>query len=380
MDRLEAWKEDVVQCARETRGLDLRPGVLISGSKVPRVAELLARHSSPDGAAPEVVLAAAIQLAVELFDLGPTRAMFGLRLRAEVAARSAGAELNRHGLGLHATEIERLAAALIQQARHPQGPELLIAVVAGRARSRLSEVAEVYLSLPGPTHRQPSLEGDIDAYKGAIEEGLHVGGTEIGMRLVLATPGQPARDSAELLSGCRSGLRHAVLHLVLGCCGGTTGTGREAQGSIERRRPIVWLVPPGDDAPRSVDVAALEAHVEILHFTDADDLRRKIADAVVRYTHPMHQLQAEKDLFPDWLLKLHFLLRRQFMRLELSNELLAAVRMHPGRLSALLADPYVLYHEASLAELDVLGDLLSVDVAALRDELRRGDGGWRHAS
>lgn len=65
-------------------------------------------------------------------------------------------------------------------------------------------------------------------------------------------------------------------------------------------------------------------------------------------------------------------MRRRWMRLDVTAESLATIRIGVERVNLLLTKPLALYTEASVSELDALASLLDIDIFIARNALSNG--------
>jgi hypothetical protein len=266
------------------------------------------------------------------------------------------------GWSFGAEAVDELSAALERNESHAGVVRHLVAVGPDRSIDVLN--AEVYVSVPF-SGRSAATTRMLDRWVAEIEEALEVAGREIGVDLFLRAPGLIGRAPEELRRIVRSGLRRSVLHVVVGAGRGSTGIGREVTASIAHRRPVVWLVPPGDDVPTSIAVSAEEANLEIVPVSAIDEIPGAVIGAVKRNELAIRQLLREKDQIPVAVIELQEELRKRWMR-KASPELLKAARISRERAVLLLTDPFALFHETSVSELDAFASVLGLDVLAVQ--------------
>jgi hypothetical protein len=308
------------------------------------------------------------ELALTIFRLRPLRwwirrspGLVAAATAAEVL-RTVGwaispAELNRLGNEITRGESPAYLAVRLLAARVVPGPEALD--------------AEVYLSVP-VSNTTPGQRSLAASWGQAIEEELEALAGPTGLRLFMRAPGLHERDVSERRDLARSGLHRSVLHFVVGIGGGTPGIGIETHGSMCRRRPVIWLLPPGESAPQSIHSAAIEADVEIIEVPSKNDLPGIVRDRVMANLGTMRELLREKDTVPVALLELQEEMRKRWMRLDVTPENLATLRMGVERVNLLLLNPLVLYNEASVSEMDALASFLGIDIFIARKALMGG--------
>ena len=220
--------------------------------------------------------------------------------------------------------------------------------------------AVVYLSVP-VSNRTPAMYRTFALWASEIEEELELLGVQHGLNLFLHVLGLGQRDENELRSSARLGLRDAVLHLVLGAHGGTSGVGRELQASIARRRPVGWFVPPGERAPQSVRAAVPEADITILPFSDVKQLRAGVRSVVSQKLTKMLEMLTERGSIPGGITAMQDELRSRWARCD-TDAVLARARVTPDRAKLLLMDPFAVYHETTLSEFHAFASALGVDI------------------
>jgi hypothetical protein len=352
---LDQWLQLVEHVTRLRRSAAVRPARL----DAVRIALGTARLGGHEP--PEVMARAAAQLARAIFDARPL-VRWPRQRQGPVAAATAAELLRTVGWSISVAQLERFATEIESNATVAN---LALRLLAARiAPEPCAQDAEVYLSVPrsnGGSRRQP-----LSASWGrAIEEELELLQQETGLRMFLRAPGLYERDRAEIRQTARSGLHRSVLHIVIGAGGGTPGIGFETCASMCRRRPVVWLVPEGDKAPQSIEVAADEWDVAILRVSSEDEVRAATRTQVGAKLPAMRDLLREKDTVPVAIMELQSEMKKRWMRFD-SPEQLVRTRVSPERAAALLTEPFVLYHEASLSEIDALGSLLGIDIFAAR--------------
>jgi hypothetical protein len=305
---------------------------------------------------------AAAELALAIFALRPLRAWLKKR-QAFIAAATAVDLLRAYGWSVDSGSLDRLGEAI---ERSESVAYLARRLLAARLLPPPdSSDAEVYVSVPisGVTATKRSLAASWTAI---IEEELEKLEVLTGIRLFVRAPGLRERDPLNIRTTVRSGLHNAILHFVIGVGGGTPGLGIETYASTQRRRPVIWLVPNGTTAPQSIRAAAIEHDVEILSVASDDELRATVRQQVLAKLPTMRRLLCEKDDIPVAILELQEEMTRRWMRSSITPEDLANVGIGAERANVLLSNPFVLYHEASLSEIDALASLLGIDVFVAR--------------
>ncbi len=365
---MDEWIGLVERCTRVAGRQALRADKLYEVERV-------LRHSDPRDTSREAVAASAANIARELQEIKPLR--FWLSpWQASVAAATAVAHLRHCGWAPELRSIEILADDLRRRASLARLLARILSVGGAPVSSERQDVIEVYLSIPvsGCT---PSARALLKRWSPIIEEELEAVGTMIGIPIFLRVPGLARRSSDELVEVVRSGLRRSALHLVVGARGGSTGVGIEIQNSLTRRRPVVWLVPPGEGTPSSVVAASLEGDISVVAFDSEVELRAAVRANVIRKLPAIKRLLDEKDAIPVRIIELQEEMRRNWLlrastSIDVLHMALEMVGIKPARAVLLLTNPFVLYHQASASEIDDLCAILGMEIDASETSSQAG--------
>jgi hypothetical protein len=352
------------------RDLGLEHGPALRATSLEAVNGLLRTHAIETDAAHEVAAQTALRLALAICDLKPVRRWGPKDPHPLIGASTAIELLRLAGWSFEAVAVATLAASL--ERAEPQHHLLRDLFAFGATPTQTTLNAEVYVSVP-VSNRTATMGRLLGRWMSIIEDELESVGREIGIGLFMRAPGMSSRSAAEFIRSVRSGMRHSVLHIVVGAAGGTPGIGMEIEGSVARRRPVIWLVPPGDRAPNSVVLASHEADISILTIESGiDHLRASLSSEVRQREAAIRRLLQENRQIPVVIMELQEELRRRFLKLG-SAEPLVAAGIKPARTLLLLNDAFVLYHESSVSELDAFSSILGIDIFAARRYASRLD-------